>query len=271
MKTYYINLDTRPDRRTFMETQFAALGISAERIAATTPAEIGPEFLKRHCDPINKIWIAPTELAVSLSHRKTWQAMLDEGLPCALVLEDDVYLSSYLPAFLEDIELDCDALDLIRIETRYRSIYLSASVTNKRHGVKLHRPLSFEWGCAGYVITAACARRLLAVEDWFAMPVDNMIFDPESSVFAGLKTRQTVPGLCAAGYAVDKSDEVGLWKSNIQDDRDARHKSIVFPIARGRKLGRELRRVRSQIGNFLALVVNYLLFGYRWRIIPFQN
>lgn len=270
MKTFYINLDSRRDRRTFMESQFATLGISAERITATTPVEIDPEYLASHCDPTKKIWIAPAELAASFSHRKIWQKMLDEGLPCALIFEDDVYLSSYLPAFLEDIEPDCEGLDLIRIETRYRSIYLSAPMANRRDGMRLHRPLSFEWGCAGYIITAAGARKLLAVENWFALPVDNMMFDPTSSVFAELNIRQTVPGLCADGYAIDKSSDVGLWKSNIHDDRNIRYQDSRLSVSRGEKRRRELRRIGRQFRNLPVVTLNYLRFGARWRIIPFR-
>jgi glycosyl transferase family 25 len=270
MRTFYINLDSRADRQAFMEAQFATLGIAAQRIAATTPAEIDPESLARHCNRANKNWIDPAELAVSFSHRKAWRAMLDEDLPCALILEDDVYLSSSLPTFLEDIKRDGAGLDLIRIETRYRTVCLSASVASTKHGVKLHRPLSFEWGCAGYVITAACARKLLAVEEWFVMPVDNMMFDPASSVFAALKIRQTVPGLCADGAAIDKS-ETGLWKSNIHDGRSTRYQVDKPPVARGKKLPRELRRIGRQIRGLQVVIYNYLFLGARWRTIPFRR
>lgn len=277
MRTFYINLDSRLDRRAFMETQFATLGLSAHRIAAMTPAEIDPECLARHCNPTSKTWITPVEVAVAFSHRKAWQAMLEEGLPCALIFEDDVYLSSYLPVFLEDIRPDCESLDLIRIETRRRSVYLSGSVARKKHGIRLHRPLSFEWGAAGYIITAACARKLLAVDDWFVMPVDNMMFDPKSRVFAELKIRQTVPGLCAAGYEIDNADEVGLWKSDVHNDRNTRHQgeSVLTAgqkklVARHKKLARELRRIERQIIGLPVFILNYLL-GTRWRIIPFRT
>jgi GR25 family glycosyltransferase involved in LPS biosynthesis len=270
MRTYYINLHARTDRRAFMEAQFARLGIEAERIAATTPADIQPEDLARYCDATEAAWLAPAELAGSLSHRRAWRALLDRDLPCALIVEDDVYLSSYLPAFLEDIEPDCDGLDIIRIETRKRRINLSASMAERKEGVTLHRPFSFEWGAAGYIISRTGARKLLAAERFFDLPVDDSIFHPASTLFADLAIRQTVPGLCTPGDALANSDESDLWKSNIHLDRSSRFQTSGAPLKGHRKIAREMRRLWLQAGNLAADALNYLRFGARWTIIPFR-
>ena len=270
MRSYYINLDARTDRRAYMETQFARLGIEAERIAATTPADIEPEALARHCDTGKSIWIAPAELAGSLSHRKAWRTMLERGLPHALILEDDVCLSSCLPAFLEDIGPDCEGVDIIRIETRSRRISLSAPMASKKQGFSLHRPFSFEWGAAGYIISAACARRLLAVDGFFDLPVDNLMFHPASSLYASLTIRQTVPGLCTPGDAVENSGGNGLWESNIHLDRSSRFHISGEPLKGHRKIAREMRRLWLQARNLGAGSLNYLRFGARWTTIPFR-
>src|SRR3569833_23496 len=101
MDIYYINLDGRPDRRAFMEEQFARLGLKATRVRAITPTELTREQLDRHCNPSRGPWLEPGALCCSLSHLEVVRRVAGGSGSPALVLEDDVVISRTLPAFLD--------------------------------------------------------------------------------------------------------------------------------------------------------------------------
>ena len=129
MRTFFINLDDRLDRRAFMEGQLQALGIAAERIGGVRPEEIDAELLKYQDAKKPGPYLAPPEIACALGHRKAWRRMLELDLPYALFLEDD---SPVVVAFT-DIPGRSDAcfsllfkLDVIRLETRMQRVTLGA-------------------------------------------------------------------------------------------------------------------------------------------------
>src|SRR5690606_22896953 len=99
MKAYFINLARRTDRRDWMESQFAKLGLDAKRVQAVTPDDISPEQRQASCDPHRYHWMTEVELACSLSHIRAMQTFLDEGRSHGLIFEDDLHLSPRLPAF----------------------------------------------------------------------------------------------------------------------------------------------------------------------------
>ncbi|MDR3472461.1 MAG: glycosyltransferase family 25 protein [Devosia sp.] len=68
MQIYYINLASQPERRRALEQQLAALGLTATRVEAVTPADISPEDRRRYCDPKRHFWLTEAELACNLSH-----------------------------------------------------------------------------------------------------------------------------------------------------------------------------------------------------------
>ena len=69
MQAFYINLDGRTDRRAHMQACLGALGLDAERVPATAPADIAPDLLARHCDTSRDTWITPPELGADIAER----------------------------------------------------------------------------------------------------------------------------------------------------------------------------------------------------------
>ncbi|WP_421760755.1 glycosyltransferase family 25 protein [Devosia sp.] len=121
---FYINLDSRPDRRVFMEQQFDRLGISAERVPAITSGEV-PVALVAHIARPGHLWrLTAGDLACGLSHQKVWAAIVSRGLSEALVLEDDAVLDVALLPFLEAGHLQKLNAGLIRLETRRQPVAL---------------------------------------------------------------------------------------------------------------------------------------------------
>src|SRR4051812_45910540 len=97
---YYINLANRPERRDFMERQFARLGLVAQRIEAATVADVPADAISWGGHPHNPWPMMPGELPVNYSHRKFWQALVASGALSAVILEDDAVMDDTLPAIL---------------------------------------------------------------------------------------------------------------------------------------------------------------------------
>ncbi len=97
---YVLSLPAAADRRARLERHHARLGIEltmlegvdgrlmseAERVAAAAPG----------------VTLTPSEIGCHLSHARAWQALLDSGKPCAVVLEDDGLIDRKFAPFLHE-------------------------------------------------------------------------------------------------------------------------------------------------------------------------
>jgi GR25 family glycosyltransferase involved in LPS biosynthesis len=90
---YYINLESRPDRRSVMEAMLAKHGVTANRFEAITPENpMVPPYLEQAQR------LKPNEAACALSHFEVWKliAKCERGT-VACVLEDDVRMMTSKP------------------------------------------------------------------------------------------------------------------------------------------------------------------------------
>lgn len=109
------------------------------------------------------------ELACALSHRAIYQQILDEGLPAALILEDDAIISPRLGAFLRDgglmarpmILLDYSRVSVVRFPARAFRDY-----------GRLWRVVVNPHFATGYGVQASAARYLLSVTTPIAAVAD---------------------------------------------------------------------------------------------------
>ena len=258
-----------------MEGQLQALGIAAERIGGVRPEEIDAELLKYQDAKKPGPYLAPPEIACALGHRKAWRRMLELDLPYALFLEDDSRLSSLLPTFLEEVTPVLSKLDVIRLETRMQRVTLGASTHRlPRTRIRLRRPLSEQWGLAGYILTAGCARRLLDDPKFFDAAIDHQFFDPISPLFSKINSRQCVPGLCTPAKGADYEL---IEISNIETERRMRFDNEKNPCISKRqtpsfflKLKRESRRINRQCEDFFINVAGFLSATRITIIVPFR-
>lgn len=102
--TFYINLESRIDKRNFIENQFADSVISIERVVAVTPDQ-------KHR---KEVLVSPLVAACWLSHEKVFSRLSELNLPAGFVLEDDAKIDaklmlkwdSVIENFIES-EIDC--------------------------------------------------------------------------------------------------------------------------------------------------------------------
>lgn len=156
MHAFYINLRRRADRRAWMEQQSTRLGLPMERVEATTPADIPQEEIVA-ASP----WLGPGELACTYSHRAIWRAIVERGLPYALVLEDDCVLAPQVVALLDDPGLMSPDIALLQLETHPSVATLGRPLATAAPDISKRRMISSSLGACAYVITAELARALL--------------------------------------------------------------------------------------------------------------
>lgn len=251
-----------------MEQQFATLGLVGERISAVTPAALDVALSDAPSAREIGAALADTEMCVTASHRAAWRAIAARDVACGLVLEDDAVLSPKLPAFLSAVPEAIEALDLVRIETGVRRVRL-APASRRIGDVSLHQAFSDQWGTAGYVISAACARRLLTEPRVFALPLDHCMFDPRGPIFAAMNWRQCAPGLCIQG---DQREAVAaLWRSDVTTQRRAHRADKAQRRDIGQKIGRESARLYQQGARSLRELHERVTQGVRPSRIPFAE
>lgn len=231
MLVYYINLEKRADRRKAMEARLGRLGLSAERIVAVTPDDLGPDDAHRYCDIQNHFYLAPVELCCSLSHVAAMRRFLETDEQFCLILEDDAVLSSKLPAFLADFEKAAQTVDIVRLETDCSAMRLSPAADFAVGGVHAYRFHSWCAGAAGYIISRAGAATLAASDELRIKQTDRVMFNPYEPMARQLIIRQADPALVIQEHHLATSAETSV--SDLAVARDKRD-VIDNSLTRGR-------------------------------------
>lgn len=162
MKVFVINLKASPERRQFMERQLAALDLPAEFFPAVdgrrlTEDEVGQQS--------NRVWfrryvgreMTRADLGCSLSHILVYRKIIEENLPCALVLEDDAWLTPAIKPVMEALEEDIPRLPVDVV------LFSQCSTVGARLwniATYFLCPVVQAYFAHAYVVTPAGARRL---------------------------------------------------------------------------------------------------------------
>ncbi|MGE4314153.1 MAG: glycosyltransferase family 25 protein [Pseudobdellovibrionaceae bacterium] len=182
MKIFVINRKKDADRRVKMEEQARKLGLELTFIEAVDgyaldDAEISAVYEASKRLRIYGRAMTRGEIGCYLSHRKTYEMMVAQKLPRALILEDDVVLEDNLPDCLDMIagcSVQWDVLRFLyrkKIEKRgYRKVYPFQDGTHA-----LVRLPNAPGGTYAYMVTLQAAERLLSLTQKIWMPIDIVI------------------------------------------------------------------------------------------------
>ena len=195
MRIYYINVAAHRERCDFMDGQFRALGLAAERVDAITPAGLSAADLETSCNPRRGNWLTPMELCCSLSHVAALKAFLASDAPHALVLEDDAVLSTRLPRFLAHFESEPLGIDLLRLETRHENLRLLPDDRPEIEGVRFYTLHSWASGSAGYIVSRGAAQRIAESRMTRLHASDRFLFNTYLPLLRQLVTLQANPAL----------------------------------------------------------------------------
>lgn len=204
--TEMINLTRATDRRDRMRAELAQAGVEAEFHPAFDSAAEDRAKMLGQCKTDGP-WgmFHETNMAVTISHAQVWERFLATDAELCLVMEDDVFISPDLGAWLDDLSwwpADADMVKLERWRARRLKVLLSAKTVHHR-GRCVARLLSRHVGAAGYILTRDAARKFLA-ERPFNITIDNLLFNFNASRAARrMKVYQIEPALIEQGNEPD--------------------------------------------------------------------
>jgi glycosyl transferase family 25 len=195
LRAWYINLASRPDRRDATERQLAGLGIEGERVDAVLFDDLPPDLQTRYAEISGTARLGRREFANAVSHLDAYGRFLATDERYALILEDDIILSTALPALLARIEARPETIDLLRLETFGNPQQLSTRPLETIGDYGLHTLHGWAWGAAAYVISRDAARRLCEHPLTLAGVIDRVLYRPHRTHIEPLIRRQLLPAL----------------------------------------------------------------------------
>lgn len=170
MRVFLINLVRNPERLASAVRQLTRLGISYERVDAVDGKTLSDEACRR---AVNRFrWtcavgraIRAGEIGCAMSHYAIYRRMIEEGIPYACVLEDDVLLADAFPEQLKRVE---EWLD----DERPQVVLLSNHTKARADGFAIVAS-SRDMFTEGYVMTLTAARALLRANWPMQVPCDH--------------------------------------------------------------------------------------------------
>lgn len=192
---YYINLDSRPDRRHAVELELRKLPLETKRVAATDKAEFATRFPELITDGA---W------ACLDSHRSVWKLFLNSNEQYAIISEDDAVITDsnlVMKSINAAMENDLDLLQvgflqnnprekidtfLLNIEGRFfrfLSNFKSSQLVNRKRIVLQKESSEFfvfndlRAGAHFYLINRKMAELLIEIANGSLIPVDGLIMN----------------------------------------------------------------------------------------------
>jgi glycosyl transferase family 25 len=258
MNVFYINLDSRVDRREHMEEQLLRLDMPFERISAVDGSS--PELdeaVKNLAKGFTGRVLGSNAYACFLSHRRAWTRLLDSSESYAMVLEDDLIMANDLKQYLDSSWIPAEA-DIIKIETWGRSV--SLDTRRLPAGPRsLARLRSKHYGAGGYIISRMAAERLLIGTKTFIDPVDAILFHPKSAIFAESVIYQMVPAPVVQGDRPIAGARMESWSQNSMPQRYHEPDGSV----------QQVKRKNGQWFRDLTRGARNLVLGRQALIVPF--
>ncbi len=194
IKAFIIHLERATERRQQVEALTAQLPVPAEIITAVdarnlSDAELNAAYKPRLHKPYYPFRLNRNEIACFLSHRKSWQAIIDQNLDGALVLEDDVALTAAFPAAYAAATATLDQSGLIRLP--FRADRETGDTVFNSGATQVIRPVPVGLGMVAQLISRDAARILLEKTKMFDRPVDTFA---QMNWITGLNPLSVVPG-----------------------------------------------------------------------------
>jgi glycosyl transferase family 25 len=241
IRSFVINLDSAEARRRHMEAQFERLGLRYERV----PAVDG------HAEDVAAI-VAQSSLTAGeignfFSHARLWERIATMGEDYAAIFEDDVYLSPALPRFLADSRWIPGDADVVKIETMAMSANFDRHGADAGGGFRIRRLRSTHWGVAGYVISAAAARRLSAANMPLSRPADHVLFNLDEAPLLNPVVYQLDPALCIQHDVLSLDHPGSSLSSAIQPERASHGR----PKTVSSRVVSELKKIAPTISRLL--------------------
>ena len=187
MLRFVINLDSSKDRLCSISQRLNELGVSFVRIPAINGRALSDQQISEITYPYNHYEsrvrftreLTKGEVGCFLSHRKCWERLLESDEQWALIMEDDIQISSLAPSYMLSAEWVPSGIDICQLSCGKAS--LEGTIRKEFHKVdnalSLVAPLTpAPVGCMCYLISRNAARLALNLSKKLPAPVDDFLF-----------------------------------------------------------------------------------------------
>jgi glycosyl transferase family 25 len=214
---YVINLARRKDRLAHMTDELDTAGLAFIRVEAVDAQSANPDWVDSQFALPHSLELSSGDKACAMSHFRAYEAFLSSAefasASHAVILEDDIRLSKDAGPLLSSCEWLPEATRLLKLERFFRTRPVLTGRPRSigaRGGSKIAPLLSKHLGAAGYIISRATAKAILAIDPKPYVPMDQLLFNPgRSPIFYWLKPDQLMPALVRQEFEV--SDIKSTW------------------------------------------------------------
>ena len=205
LPVYVINLDRRPDRLATITRDLDRLGLEFERVAAIDARDA--EFHGLH--------LTKGEAACALSHCAALHMFLDTDHAAAMIMEDDITVSSDVKTLLGDTGWWPPFGMLFKLDNprqKRRKRIMGRAQGKTPTGRTLHPVMLRQTGAGAYLVSRGAAKRIIQESQSLTLPIDRVLFDLRLSEAArAMRPLQVVPAMVTHGH--EGSDLEGERKS----------------------------------------------------------
>lgn len=202
MHIFVINLARSEDRRTRILARLAELGLEAEIFDAVDGSTL-PLNDERYNGRCRRLMfgkdLTSGERGCAYSHLGVYAAILNRGLPFALVLEDDALLKDDLPAVLSAVANVSQHWDIVRFIQHPKTENRSRPLFTLNKEWRVARPLGATGGAYGYLINDHACQTMIRHAKHLWVPVDILL---GQVWFTGLRHWIVTPSPIAPDYRV---------------------------------------------------------------------
>lgn len=251
MKILLINLDRSKDRLEEQNTQFQKLGLNFERFPATSIQDFNQDEYEELAFNGQRP-LKQSELACFLSHKRTWEYVVQHNEPC-VILEDDAVLVSDFETVINDIA-QLTELDYVNLEVVGRRKTISKQPLHILNEYQLYKLYQDRNGTGGYVLFPSGAKKLLGFMEKRAIG----LVDEYISSCRKLNSFQVEPAVLLQGvicpiYGIETEIDQGSVIGQVKN-------STAYDLSFSQKLIFKKNRVSAQL--VLAwYYLKYLLIG----------
>lgn len=255
-------------RREHIDHLFAQQGLDFDYFDAINKQQIDVT-LQKHELSVNTDKVSLGETACYLSHYCLWQQVIDNDMLYLMVFEDDIYFSKNAKVLLSDLDWLPPNFDVVKLETMYGQVMIDKGVPLLAEH-KLCRMKSRHMGMAGYIISQAGAKKLVAITKALGIdrPVDHIMFDDlidqkKSAMY------QVFPAICIQDKILDMQSE--RFASCLEHERQSRPVKKI-KLTQAQKVNRELARLWKQLGVVaLSHSLRLTIKGYKKQKITYPE
>jgi glycosyl transferase family 25 len=183
---FIISLERAHERREHMKSLVSKLGFAATIIPAIDGKNLRPDQRARYNSTrARRVYgceMSDSEIACYLSHLSIYSRMLEQRIPAALILEDDISCAEDLKPVVEEVlKLPHGSWQVVRLQSTKKSVATGSSARTSGESVarvgdrEIFRLQTSVLGGCAYLIRLGAAASMLARSEEIDMPIDQTL------------------------------------------------------------------------------------------------